>query len=114
MALLTEETQLKLVNLLVDEGLVARSTIDEGLAEASKRSMSVVAYLTQEGIVDTELLTHATAQVSGVPYVNLANTIIDESVLNLLPADIAERFMAVPLAAVLIRLAVVLLVPFYV
>lgn len=109
MALLTEETQLKLVNLLVDEGLVARSTIDEGLAEASKRSMSVVAYLTQEGIVDTELLTHATAQVSGVPYVNLANTIIDESVLNLLPEDIAERFMAVPLAEVQNRLAVAMI-----
>ncbi len=109
MALLTEETQLKLVNLLVDEGLVARSTIDEGLAEAGKRSMSVVAYLTQEGIVDTELLTHATAQVSGVPYVNLANTIIDESVLNLLPEDIAERFMAVPLAEVQNRLAVAMI-----
>ncbi len=109
MALLTEETQLKLVNLLVDEGLVARSTIDEGLAEAGKRSMSIVAYLTQEGIVDTELLTHATAQVSGVPYVNLANTIIDESVLNLLPEDIAERFMAVPLAEVQNRLAVAMI-----
>ena len=109
MALLTEETQLKLVNLLVDEGLVARSTIDEGLAEADKRSMSIVAYLTQEGIVDTELLTHATAQVSGVPYVNLANTIIDESVLNLLPEDIAERFMAVPLAEVQNRLAVAMI-----
>ena len=109
MALLTEETQLKLVNLLVDEGLVARSTIDEGLAEAGKRSMSIVAYLTQEGIVDAELLTHATAQVSGVPYVNLANTIIDESVLNLLPEDIAERFMAVPLAEVQNRLAVAMI-----
>ena len=109
MALLTEETQLKLVNLLVDEGLVARSTIDEGLAEASKRSISIVAYLTQEGIVDAELLTHATAQVSGVPYVNLANTIIDESVLNLLPEDIAERFMAVPLAEVQNRLAVAMI-----
>ncbi|HMS93301.1 MAG TPA: GspE/PulE family protein [Candidatus Saccharibacteria bacterium] len=109
MALLTEETQLKLVNLLVDEGLVTRDTIDKGLVEAGKRSTSIVAYLSQEKIVDTELLTHATAQVSGVPYVNLANTIIDEAVLNLLPEDIAERFMAVPLAEVQNRLAVAMI-----
>ena len=44
-----------------------------------------------------------------MPYVNLANTIIDESVLNLLPEDIAERFMAVPLAEVQNRLAVAMI-----
>ena len=31
----------------------------------------LLALLTESGIVDDELLTHATAQVSGVPYVNL-------------------------------------------
>ena len=56
-----------------------------------------------------ELLTHATAQVSGVPYVNLSNTLINEQILSLLPEDIAERFMAVPLAEVQNRLAVAMI-----
>ena len=30
------------------------------------------------------LLTHAIAQVSGVPYVNLSNSLIDQDVLTLL------------------------------
>lgn len=109
MALLTAEIQDKLLNLLVDEGLVARAAIDEAQAQAAKTSQPVLAILAEKGIVDDELLTHATAQVSGVPYVNLRSSLIDEKILNLLPADIAERFMAVPLAEVQNRLAVAMI-----
>jgi type IV pilus assembly protein PilB len=109
MALLTTEIQDKLLGLLVEEGLVAQQTIDEVQAEAVTSGQPVLALLTQKGFVDDELLTHATGQVSGVPYVNLSNTIIDEKVLNLLPEDIAERFMAVPLAEVQNRLAVAMI-----
>jgi type IV pilus assembly protein PilB len=49
------------------------------------------------------------AQVSGVPYVDLTDAQIDQSVLDLLPRDIAERFMAVPLGEVQNRLAVAML-----
>ena len=100
MALLTVDMQQKLVELLVDEGLVASNVIQAAQAEAQKTSQPLFAILAQQGIVDDELLTHAIAQISGVPYVNLRNSIIDESILNLLPEDIAERFMAVPLAEV--------------
>ncbi|HMM61935.1 MAG TPA: GspE/PulE family protein, partial [Candidatus Saccharibacteria bacterium] len=65
--------------------------------------------LTEKNIVDDELLTHAIAQVSGVPYVDLTKSIIDQSILGLLPEDIAERFMAVPLAEVQNRLAVAMI-----
>lgn len=109
MALLTAEIQEKLLNLLVDEGLVARASIDEAQAQAAKTNQPVLAILAEQGVVDDELLTHATAQVSGVPYVNLRSSLIDEKILNLLPADIAERFMAVPLAEVQNRLAVAMI-----
>lgn len=44
-----------------------------------------------------------------MPYVNLSNSVIDQSILGLLPEDIAERFMAVPLAEVQNRLAVAMI-----
>ena len=56
-----------------------------------------------------ELLVHAVAQLSGVPYVNLASSVIEQHILNLLPEDVAERFMAVPLAEVQGRLAVAMI-----
>lgn len=109
MALLTDDIQEKLVNLLIDEGLVEAETITNAKAEAANVNKPLFSLLTEQDIIDDELLTHAIAQVSGVPYVNLANTLIDQNILALLPEDIAERFMAVPLAEVQNRLAVAML-----
>lgn len=109
MALMTSDIQDKLITLLVEEGLVGTEKIDEAIALAKQSGRPLLTVLTSENIVDDELLTHAIAQVSGVPYVNLTNSIIDQSVLSLLPADIAERFMAVPLAEVQNRLAVAMI-----
>jgi type IV pilus assembly protein PilB len=109
MALLTDDIQEKLTHLLVDEGLVSADVIARSKEEASKSNKPLFSYLTDQDIIDDELLTHAIAQVSGVPYVNLASTLIDQNILSLLPEDIAERFMAVPLAEVQNRLAVAMI-----
>lgn len=109
MALLTDDIQDKLIHLLVDEGLVASESLEAARAEATKNGKPLFSLLTDQDIIDDELLTHAIAQVSGVPYVNLANTLIDQNILTLLPEDIAERFMAVPLAEVQNRLAVAMI-----
>ncbi len=109
MALMTPEIQEKLLTLLQEEGLVAHDQIEAVKTESASSNKPVLALLTEKGTVDDELLTHATAHVSGVPYVNLRNSMIDEKILNLLPEDIAERFMAVPLAEVQNRLAVAMI-----
>jgi type IV pilus assembly protein PilB len=109
MALMTPDLQDKLLTLLVDEGLVDRTVIDEGRQTSTSSGKPLLGVLAEAGAVDDELLTHATAQVSGVPYVNLSNTLINQEILALLPEDIAERFMAVPLAEVQGRLAVAMI-----
>ena len=109
MALLTDDLQEKLLSLLTDEGLVTADSLRAAQDEAAKTSKPLMAVLAEKRIVDDELLTHAIAQVSGVPYVNLSNSLIDQNVLALLPEDIAERFMAVPLAEVQNRLAVAMI-----
>ncbi len=106
MALLTDELQDKLLDTLVGEGLLESQVIAAAREEAAKVGKPIIGLLVEKGAVDEELLTHATAQVSGVPYVNLRNVMISEQILGLLPEDIAERFMAVPLAEVQNRLAV--------
>jgi type IV pilus assembly protein PilB len=106
MALLTTEMQDKLVTLLSEEGLVSREVLQTAAKESAASSKPLFALLTERHIIDDEMLTHAIAQVSGVPYVNLTNSVIDQQVLDLLPEDVAERFMAVPLAQVQNRLAV--------
>lgn len=109
MALLTDDIQDKLIHLLTDEGLLSAAALQEARDSSAKLSKPLFVVLTEQGAIDNELLTHAIAQVSGVPYVNLLNTIIDQEVLGLLPEDISERFMAVPLAEVQNRLAVAMI-----
>ena len=109
MALLTDDIQDKLIHLLVTEGLVEKVSLDAMADRAKKEGRPLFSLLTDEKIVDSELLIHAVAQVSGVPYVNLTGSFIDQDILSLLPADIAERFMSVPLAEVNNRLAVAMI-----
>lgn len=109
MALMTDDIQQKLIALLQEEGLVSAETIKAATERSVKENKPLLATLTADGTIDNELLTHGIAQVSGVPYVNLTNTIVDQSILSLLPSDIAERFMAVPLAEIQNRLAVAMI-----
>ena len=109
MALLTDDIQDKLIKLLVDEGLIEKPVIDAAVKRAADINKPLFSLLADEGVLDNELLVHAVAQVSGVPYVNLENSMISQDILSLLPSDIAERFMAVPLAEVQNRLAVAMI-----
>lgn len=109
MALLTDDIQEKLTTLLVEEGLVVEADLQQAAADAQASNKPLLAVITENGMVDEELVTHAIAYVSGVPYVNLLKTVISQDILNLLPQDIAERFMAVPVAEVNNRLAVAMI-----
>ena len=109
MALLTDDIQDKLIKLLINEGLIEKSVIDDALKRATEKNKPLFSLLSDEGLLDNELLVHGVAQVSGVPYVNLSNSVINQDILSLLPSDVAERFMAVPLAEVQNRLAVAMI-----
>lgn len=109
MALLTNDIQNKLANLLIEEGLVQASKIEFAVKASAEQGKSLIAYLLSNKILDNEVLVHATSYVSGIPYVNLENTTIPQDVLDLIPLDIAERNMAVPIAEVQGRLAIAML-----
>jgi type IV pilus assembly protein PilB len=109
MALMTDDIQHKLTALLQEEGLVSADALSIAAEASAKSKKPLLSILTETSVIDNELLTHAIAQVSGVPYVNLTSTIVDQAILSLLPSDIAERFMAVPLAEVQNRLAVAMI-----
>ena len=109
MPVMTDDMQEKLITLLLDEGLLSGPDLKAARDAATKTSKPLLSALEEVGAVNNELLIHAIAQISGVPYINLTSSIIDQEVLTLLPADVAERFMAVPLATVQNRLAVAMI-----
>ena len=109
MPLLTDDIQEKLLDLLRNEGLLAAEDLEQARTAAANEKKPLFAIMSDKQLINDELLVHAIAQVSGVPYVNLTNSIIDQDILQLIPTDIAERFMAVPLAELDNRLAVAMI-----
>lgn len=97
MAVLTEELQAKLEQLLVANGVISQEKLEEHRKSAKTSGAPFLTELVQSHAVDNETLTRSIAQVSSVPYVNLTDALIDQKVLSLLPRDTAERYMAVPL-----------------
>ena len=109
MSILTDENQKKLEALLVKEGLIKADVLTKYRKQATQSGKPLFSLLADQKVVGDEPLTRCIAQVSGIPYVDLTNVQIDQAVLDLLPRDAAERFMAVPLGEVQNRLAVAML-----
>lgn len=97
MALLTKDGLERVIKLLVDEGLVAAADVSAVQQEVAQTKQPILAVMQAKGLVSDEMIAHATAVVTGVPYVDLKNVRMDQNVLALLSLEVAERSMAVPL-----------------
>jgi type IV pilus assembly protein PilB len=109
MSVLSEDTQKKVQQTLAKEGIVSEAELKQLHLQAAKQSIPFFALLVSSGKVSDEVLTKIVARVTNVPYVNLSNAKIDPDVLSLLPQDIAERYMTVPLGEMQHRLVVAML-----
>lgn len=109
MSVLSTDTQQQVEQALLQQGLIADEDLVKLKDEAAKAKEPFFAYLVKKKIVDDEQLTKTIAQITNVPYVNLAEAEIDPKVLKLLPKDTAKRFMAVPLGEMQSRLVVAML-----
>lgn len=97
MALLTKETQEKIVDLLIHEGLVDAEATTAIRAEVAKSKQPILAALTAKKLVDDETVAHVTAVEMGAVYVDLKNVKMEQETLLLIPHDVAERSMVVSL-----------------
>ncbi len=97
MALLTKDGLDRVIQLLVNEGLVDANEVATVQQEVAQTKQPLLATLSNKKLVTGEMIAHATATVMGVPYVNLKDVEMDQNVLKLLPYEVAERSMVVPL-----------------
>ncbi len=97
MALLTKDGVDQVISILINAGLVDRNEVARVQQEVAQSKRPLIETLLAEDIVTDAMIARATAMVMGVPYANLKNVEMDQRVLTLLPLDVAERSMAVPL-----------------
>lgn len=109
MSVLLADTQKQVENKLVDLRLISSIDLENLRAKAETSKTPLMTLLVEEKYVSDEELTKIIAQINNVPYVNLSNAKIDQEILSLLPQDVAEHYMAVPLGEMQHRLVVAML-----
>ncbi|MDL2363585.1 MAG: ATPase, T2SS/T4P/T4SS family [Patescibacteria group bacterium] len=109
MSVLSATTSQQVEDTLVKGGMLTLERLNEAKAGAETAKMPLFGYMVKNNFVTDEQLVKANAAVTKVPYVNLTAAKIDPKVLGLLPQDIAERYMAVPLGEVQHKLVVAML-----
>lgn len=109
MSVLSTTAQKQVEDTLVADGVLTADQLTDIKKKAEAQSTPFLSMLLTSGQVSDEALTRIIAQVTKVPYVNLSTAKIDSKVLELLPAEVAERYMAVPLGEMQNRLVVAML-----
>lgn len=109
MSVLSDASRAQVEKLLVEDGVVTADKMKELKETAHSTKAPLFSTLISSGLVTNEQLTKAIATVNKVPYVNLSEAYINPKVLELLPGDVAERYMAVPLGEMNNRLVVAML-----
>ena len=94
---LSIEAESKIIDLLINEGLVDYAVVDNISQRAAAEGKSVIGELLANKIISSDMVSHATAVIVGVPYVELKNIEIDQEILGKVPRDAALRVTAVPI-----------------
>lgn len=109
MSVLSPEAQKHTEELLVSSGILSEDKLNLAKKEAKKQNIPLISFLLNNKFISDEQLTKTNAAITKVPYVNLSSARIDPKILDLLPQEIAERYMAVPLGEMQHRLVVAML-----
>jgi type IV pilus assembly protein PilB len=85
---------------LVELGYTTRERVDSAIAEARQSGMTPEAVLLETGDITRDQLARAMAERFGLDHVNLSEFEVDIGAVNLIPAQAARRFEAVPISFV--------------
>ncbi|MFA4828327.1 MAG: type II secretion system protein GspE, partial [Thermodesulfovibrionales bacterium] len=90
----------KLGQILIAAGVITEEHLKEALALQKKSSGRLGTNLVKLGHVTEDKLVTFLSKQYGVSAINLADYKIDASVLKLVPADMAKKYMMMPVARV--------------
>ena len=88
---------LKIGELLVKEGLIERSALDKALVEQKASGYRVGYNLVKLGFINEVELTRMLARQFRMPAVDLSNFEVDPRIAKLIPAELAQRHLVLPL-----------------
>ncbi|MFQ5744881.1 MAG: type IV-A pilus assembly ATPase PilB [Acidobacteriota bacterium] len=88
----------RLGRLLVDNDLISEEDLNQALVDQEGSGERLGHYLVEHGLVEEADLIRLLSEQYGVPAANLDEAEVPDSVLELVPADMARRYLVVPVA----------------
>jgi len=88
---------LKIGELLVKEGLITKEALDKALVEQKQSGFRVGYNLVKLGFINEVELTRMLARQFRMPAVDLSNFEVDPRIAKLIPAELAQRHLVLPL-----------------
>jgi type IV pilus assembly protein PilB len=93
-------TERKVAQRLLEQGLLSLEAIEKAMAEQRETGAHLGMCLVSLGLINENELTRLYGQQFGVPAVDLSKVEVDTKVLNLIPADFANKHLVLPLRRV--------------
>jgi len=91
------EKKPRLGELLLETGVLQKDQLDKALALQKKRQLRLGTVLLQEAFVSEPQLVQALSRRLSIPWVNLWHIDIEDELLDLVPASVAEEFFLIPI-----------------
>ena len=86
----------KLGEMLLKAGLVTQAQLQEALEAQKKNGGRLGLNLVKLGIVREDDITQLLSEQYGVPFINLRHFEIDQAVIKLIPCEVAQKYLVIP------------------
>lgn len=83
--------------ILLEKAVITKEQFDKAIEESKKNGMPVSKVMVRSGMVTEEAYVQAMSEAMDVPYVSLANYIIDAEVIKIIPEGMAQKHKAMPI-----------------
>jgi type IV pilus assembly protein PilB len=97
--------------MLVSSGKIDNDQLEGALAEQQKQGGRLGTHLVKLGFLEDEELVEFLSQRYGVPAINLHEVEVDESIIKIIPPDVARKYTILPVSKAGARLTIAMVDP---
>jgi type IV pilus assembly protein PilB len=101
----------RLGELLVKSGKITSDQLEEALSAQQAEGGRVGTHLVKMGFIDDDDLVEFLSQRYGVPAINLGEIEVDESIIGIIPAEVARKYTILPVSKAGAKLTIAMVDP---
>ncbi|HDL04514.1 MAG TPA: type II secretion system protein GspE, partial [candidate division Zixibacteria bacterium] len=86
----------KVGDILIEKGVISEAQLEQALAEQKKTGRKIGQILVESGLITENQLIDTISERLKIPKISLDSMVIDPSVIELVPVEVARRYCLVP------------------